>query len=260
MKPFDVAFCDTCIGGSTVLRRLARDRNGLRAFFLADYAVNPLGTRDRAGIRTALEGWVAAAAEKADTVIIACNTASVRLLETPDIVEEAAAQGVRVVSMVDLLDRALASVGSELLGKTVTLMGTEFTVGQPLYRDRLLASGVKKVIPLPATRTEALIARLRYTLPEAPTVIRDEVSGALRDADAVALACTCFPLISGLLQDMAPGIGFLDPAEGISGLEDVPDGGDGPNRLRVAVSGDVVSLGDVVARSEALFPGWEVDS
>ena len=93
-----------------------------------------IGTRDRAGIRLALEEWVTAASEKADTVIIACNTASVRLLEAQDIVEKAASRGIRVISMVDLLDRTLALVGRDLRGKTVALMGTEFTVGQPRVR------------------------------------------------------------------------------------------------------------------------------
>ena len=37
--PFDVAFCDTCIGGSTVAAHLARP--GLRAFYLAEAGVAP---------------------------------------------------------------------------------------------------------------------------------------------------------------------------------------------------------------------------
>lgn len=259
MKPFDVAFCDTCIGGSTVLRTLARDRQGLRAFFFADYAVNPLGTRDQEGIRWALGRWVDIASEMADLVIIACNTASVRLLETPDIVHRAVARDVRVVSMVDLLDRTLASGSPGVQDQSVALMGTEFTVGRPIYGDRLLAAGAARVVPLPATRTEALIARLRYTRPEAPVLIRGEVAKSLSAVDTVVLACTCFPLVADLLQEISPGIGLLDPSEGLAGLSELPTGGAGPNRLVVALSGDVVSPEDVQERSGDLFPGWELE-
>lgn len=46
---YDVVFADTCIGGSTVAARLAQVRQGLRAFYLADYAVGR--ERQRSGAR-----------------------------------------------------------------------------------------------------------------------------------------------------------------------------------------------------------------
>ena len=51
----DAVFCDTCIGGSTVAACVGRRSAGLRACFLADYAVNPLGTKGADEVRAALD-------------------------------------------------------------------------------------------------------------------------------------------------------------------------------------------------------------
>ena len=109
---FDVVFCDTCIGGSSVAAKLARPGAGLRGFYLADYAVNPLGTRTDGEVRTALNRWTDIAAERSSTLVVACNTASVRLEDSPDVRRRAEALGLRLHSMVDLLD-AVTPAGAE---------------------------------------------------------------------------------------------------------------------------------------------------
>jgi glutamate racemase len=76
-QPFDIVFCDTCLGGSTVASRLASTHHGLRAFYLADYAVNPLGVKSTDAVGAALAHWVDVGSALADTIVIACNTASV---------------------------------------------------------------------------------------------------------------------------------------------------------------------------------------
>lgn len=255
--PFDVVFCDTCIGGSTVLSALARNRTGLRAFFLADYAVNPLGTKDHAGITSALTRWLDQCAGRADTLVVACNTASVRLQDCPEIVEEARRRGVRGVSMVDFMDRVVADRAEDIRGKEVCLMGTEFTVGRPHYADRLRRAGASAVIPLPATRTERRVAHLDFRSGDGPADIRDEVAETVSAADSVVLACTCFPLVAGILQEVNEGVRLIDPAEGIRSIPGL-DGGPGPNRVVVAVSGHTVSTDRVAAQARHLFEGWEL--
>jgi len=253
--PYDIVFADTCIGGSTVAARLALSRGGLRGLFLADYAVNPLGVKPPSGVRAALDRWVDVARDRASTLIVACNTASVLLRATPEVVERASGYGIRVHSMVEFLEAILQAEGEGVRGQKVCLMGTEFTVSQPLYRRLLQEAGAATFQPLPATQTERTIAHLEHgTLAGRATVIR-EIGPEVRAADTVLLACTCFPLVSDLVRELNPGVNLLDPARGVDGLE-LRAGGEGPNLLTVALTGDALSPEMVAEQAGTLFPGW----
>ena len=255
-EPFDIVFCDTCIGGSTVAADLARPGAGLRAFFLADYAVNPLGTRDDEEVRDALQRWVDIAARRSDTMIVACNTASVRLEESPEVRETANARGVQLHSMVDLFDSLLRREAERLRGKRVCVMGTRYTVSRPVHAGRLSDAGVGEVIPLGATRTERAIAHLVHTSAEGRALIREEIEDSLAGADAVLLACTCFPLIGDLIDAIRPGIRQLDPGLEVRELVPSPGRG-GPNQLTLAYTGTAVTADTLRAQAPALFPGWD---
>jgi glutamate racemase len=199
------------------------------------------------------------AAKRAGTLVVACNTASVRLEEAPDLLVSAAEARLRVLSMVQLLDRALALAGPYIRGKRVCLMGTRFTVNQPVYRDRLLSAGAAEVLPLAATRTERNIAHLWHDTEDGRREIEAEVGATLRRSEAVVLACTLFPLIAPLLRRINPAGTLVDPAAGVD-AELLGITGSGPNHLRIAVTGDAIALDDVRDRSGVLFPGWRVDS
>ena len=242
--PYDVAFCDTCIGGSTVAANLALP--GLRAFYLADYVVNPLGTRSDGEVRAALERWIGIAETQAPIIVIACNTASVRL--------EGAPRPPGLFTMVDLFDHALASEREHVAGKRICLMGTEFTVASPVYADRLDTAG--EVVRLGATVTERTIAHLEHTTPEGRQGIVDEIGDVITNTEAVALVCTCFPLIGELIAEINPGIHQLDPGRAIRDIADWPDR-EGENHLTVAVTGKTVPAGDVRNLASELFPGWD---
>ncbi len=241
---YDVAFCDTCIGGSTVAANLALP--GLRAFYLADYAVNPLGTRSDDEVRAALDRWIGIAEEQAPALVVACNTASVRLEGTP--------RPANMFTMVDLFDRVLASEREFVEGRRVCVMGTEFTVASPVYAERLDAA--KEVIPLGATLTERTIAHLEHTTAEGRKTIADEIAPVIRTVDAVAHVCTCFPLIADLVADINPHIHQLDPGRAIRDIADWPER-EGENHLTVSVTGDSVYAADVQAHAAELFPGWD---
>ena len=208
----------------------------MRAFYLADYAVNPLGVKTADEVRAALERWVRIALPRTGTLVVACNTASVLLEQLPDVLSEAEGAGLRVLSMVRLLDRVLAAPASTVEGRRVCLMGTRFTVTQPVYRDRLLRAGAAEVLPLAATRTEHTIAHLRHTSEDGRREIVEEVGDAVRRADVVVLACTLFPLIGPLLLSINPACLLLDPAAGIAGtLRRTSPAG--TNQLTLAISG-----------------------
>jgi glutamate racemase len=243
-KTYDVAFCDTCIGGSTVAANLSLP--GLSAFYLADYAVNPLGTRSDREVRAALVRWLGIAESQAPVIVVACNTASVRL--------EGTSRPSNVFTMVDLFDSALAREREHLAGKRVCVMGTEFTVASPVYAERLDIA--KEVIPLGATLTERTIAHLEHTTTEGRRTIADEIAAVIRTVDAVAHVCTCFPLIADLIADINPHIHQLDPGRAIRDIADWPER-EGENHLTVAVTGDSVSAADIRDHAAELFPGWD---
>ena len=255
-EQYDVVFFDTCICGSSVASNFTRPDAGQRAMFVADYAVNPLGVKSDTEVRTALHRWVSLAAGRSDVMTIACNTASVRLEDSLGVRREAEEHGLHVWSMVDLLDVLLAREAENLAGRRVCVLGTEYTVGRSVYAHRLRAAGVHDIVPLGATLTERAIARLQYESREAREAIRAEVSAALGEADAVLLACTCFPLVSDLIEEIRPGILQLDPGREIRSVTSPTDRGE-PNRLTLAVSGEAISGQEIEARARQLFPGWD---
>lgn len=255
-KTFDIVFCDTCIGGSSVAANLARPGAGLRAFFLADYAVNPLGTKSHDEVRAALDRWVDLAVGRATTLVVACNTASVRLEEAPEVRQCAEKLGVTLYSMVDLLDSLLEKSAASLRGKRVCVLGTEYTVSRPAYASRLEAAGVARVIPVAATRTERSIAHLRHASPRGRALIRDEIESGLASADAALLGCTCFPLIADLIESVRPGIRLLDPGPEVRQLFPFHGRG-GRNHLTLAWTGNAITEDKLRSQAAALFPGWD---
>jgi glutamate racemase len=241
-----------------VVARLGERRTGLRALFLADYATNPLGTRSPADVHAALDRWVDLAVGRAPLLVIACNTASVRLQDLPQVAERARGLGVAVRSMVDLFRSALEREPRIFQDRRVCLMGTRFTVAHPLYAEMVRGAGAGEVLPLPATATEAEIAHLRHESRSGRERVRQEVGSAIAAGDAVLLACTCFPLVERLLRDINPTARFLDPGTGIGALAPL-GAGEGENRLRVALTGGAVSVADARAWAPRLFPGWTVE-
>jgi glutamate racemase len=257
MPEYDVMFCDTCVGGSTVAARLASVRSGLTAFYLADYAVNPLGVKPREGVQAALQRWVRLATPRAKTLVIACNTASVLWQSCPEVQAEAKAAGLRVASMVDFLERHLAKEPARLAGQRVCLMGTRFTVSQPIYRDLLTRAGAREVVPLGATRTESVIAHLQHATETGRREIVAEIGECIRAADAVILACTLFPLVGDLIRELNPACRLHDPGAGV--VDVLPASGGGANRLTVALSGTALTPADLRESAATLFPGWRID-
>jgi glutamate racemase len=254
MSEFSVVFCDSCLGGTTVAARLAATRGGLRAFYLADYAVNPLGLKSEADILATLARWREVARSRSDTLVVACNTASVLYEHVHDRLPRLP-RHLRIRSMVDLVDALLGC--ADLEGRRVCLMGTRFTVAQPLYRERLLKAGARAVVPLAATVTEHVVARLAHRSREGRQAVAREIGDAIRGCDAVLLACTCFPMVTDIIHDLNPACLPLDPASGVEHV--FPDRGSGPNRITVALSGTAVGAIEVREHASILFPGWEVE-
>ena len=241
-KPVFIA--DSCIGGLSVLKSMWDSGAENDVVFWADYAINPLGVKSDAIIAEVAGNWLRIAAEYSDTLVIGCNTLSIRYcqLDQSDLPDVGLEQ---VVSMVDCF-KAMAEIEAPRLKHSrVLVLGTAFTASQPVYPDILdnLSAGIQ-VSTVAATELERKVARFQPWESEGDSVITAELRQALGNSDFAVLACTCFPMVKEELEALFPDVVFLDPGAYCSGLLDSSRYSQN-RKLRVTVSGDVVSPGSV---------------
>jgi glutamate racemase len=240
-KPIFLA--DSCIGGLSVLKSLWRSGYANDAVFLADYQVNPLGEKDDAMIAGVVERWISIASEYTDTLIMACNTLSIRYrllqqsgVELPEIGH--------VISMVDCFEAMVWAESENLVDKKVLVIGTRYTASQSVYPDILTAAvaGVR-VETIAATELERQIARIEPWDGESREVLPGELKQAIENTDVAVLACTCFPIVSAELQTLFPHVVFLDPGMYCSRFLE-RSGDDSSQRLQLKISEAVVTAAD----------------
>ena len=242
-KPVFIA--DSCIGGLSVINTLWQARRASHAVFLADYAINPLGVKDEPAIAEVVSRWLSLAEEHSDTLIIACNTLSIRYRHLSQ--SGATPPGLKqIVSMVECFE-AMVGIGAErLANKKVLVIGTEYTASQTLYLDLLRAAvpGIH-ANAIAASDLERKVARFQ----PGPLGLGEGLGQAIRSADVVVLACTCFPIILDELKSMFPDVIFLDPGAYCAELL-YPSSVTGQKQLRIAVTGNIVATKLVTSFAE----------
>lgn len=228
------------------------------AIFLADYAINPLGVKSDAAIAAVVASWLERAAGVADTLVIACNTLSIRyqqLCETGPIDNP----GLGVVSMVDCFEAMVRSEVDQLENRKILVIGTAFTARQPLY-----AQIVERVIPgacvdsIAATELERKIARFEGWDGAGDSALTGELRAALGDSDIAILACTCFPMVREDLERLFPGVVFLDPGAYCSELI-TGHRGMRQKKLSLEVTGDEVSAEQVISFARSYLDENSID-
>ena len=233
-----------------MLKSLWRARTVTDAVFLADYAINPLGVKSSAEIAEVVERWLAQAAEVSDTLVIACNTLSIRYHQLYGS-ERRLGRMTRVVSMADCFAEMVAQEADRIEGKKLLVLGTEFTASQPLYSD-MIARACRRtsVSTFAATELERKIARFGDWEGGTDPTLTGELRRAIDRAEIVVLACTCFPMVREDLEAVFPDVWFLDPGAYSTGL--LPgDAGTRDNTLSVRVTGEEVSAARVVEFAES---------
>lgn len=244
--PKPVFIADTCICGLSVLKSMWASGYANEAVFMADYAINPLGVKDDAAIAGVASNWLAAAAELSDTLVIACNTLSIRYHQLRR--SEQAPPGLKkVVTMVDCIKAMVATEAERLAGRKVLVIGTEFTARQPLYADILTAAlPDTRVTSIGATTLERNIARFRLAKNKKDSVLTDGLGKAVGKTDVAVLACTCFPMVRNELEALFPRVLFLDPGAYCAGLLERGVTSQARN-LTLRVTGDAVPTEQAVA-------------
>lgn len=226
--------------------------------FLADYAINPLGVKADAAIARVVDSWLSRAAKISDTLLIACNTLSIRYHQLHH--SSASNHGLaRIVSMVDCFEEMVEAEADLLMNKSVLVIGTEFTASQGLYSGIL-----KRVIPgiqvrtVAATQLERKIARFERWDGQRDSSFTAELRGAIENADVACLACTCFPMVKADLQSLFPGVVFLDPgAYCATRLNE--EGRAQDRKLSLTVTGEEVSAKRVIDYARSYLGDGSID-
>lgn len=239
-KSETIVIADSCIGGLSVLKSLWKAGLASETVFLADYEINPLGVKDDSTIAGVVERWMHFASDKADTLIMACNTLSIRyhhlLAAAVDLPGPE-----RVVSMVDCFAAMARAEKVVLEGKNVLVIGTRYTASQSLYQEILEELvGEVRVKTIAATELERQVARIQPWDGDSFTVLTSALRQAIGDTDVAVLACTCFPVVIRELQTVFPDVTFIDPGKySVDCLKAGSD--DREQRVRMHITGDVVS-------------------
>ena len=241
-KPVFIA--DTCIGGLSVIKSMWSSGHACEAIFMADYEINPLGVKSDSAITDVVNKWLRLAEENSDTLVIACNTLSIRYHQLFQ--SKSPLSSLRqIVSMVDCFSAMVKIEASRLANSKVLIIGTEFTASQGLYPEiiRTTLPGTR-VETIAATELERRIARFQPWDSDDDSVLTSDLRQAIANTKIAVLACTCFPMAMTGLEARFPGVTFLDPGKYCPGLlkEITPSQ---KKNLSVRVTGDIVSAAGV---------------
>jgi glutamate racemase len=244
-----IFIADSCIGGLSVVRSMWNAGIAGDAIFMADYAINPLGLKSDSAIADVVDRWLRLAGEHSDTLVIACNTLSIRYHQLlRSIVPLSGLK--QIVSMVDCFEAMVNTEVDCLANRKVLIIGTAFTASQALYPDVLSAAlpgiGINTIA---ATDLERKIARLEPREDLGNSVLTSDLGRAIQNTDIALLACTCFPLVKAELESLFPEVIFLDPGAYCSGiLKESAITQD--RKLYLKVTGNVVSTSVITEFAE----------
>jgi len=216
LKPVFIA--DSCIGGLSVVKSTWNSGSTSDVVFLADYAINPLGLKSDSAIADVVDRWLSHAEEHSDTLVIACNTLSIRYQQL--LRSKMPIPGLKhIVSMVDCFAEMVKIEAERLVNRKVLIIGTEFTASQRLYPDILSAAlpGIR-IDTIAATKLERRIARFQPWDSKADNALTSDLKQAIENTDIAVLACTCFPMVRAQLESLFPAVIFLDPGAYCSNL------------------------------------------
>jgi glutamate racemase len=196
---------DWGIGGFGLVSRLPPDA---ALCYLSDAGAPPYGTLDTEALCDRVAGGMRfLAAHGATHIVLACNAAS-------SILDTLTARPVPVTGILDAGTRlALAAPGG-----TIGVTGGERTLAAGHHARALAAAG--RLVRLASG--QPLSALVEAGQLHGPTVEAEvqHVLDRLGPVDALLLACTHYPALSGVFQALRPGLPLLDPVDAL--LETLP--------------------------------------
>lgn len=207
---------DSGLGGLTVYAELREARPDAHFRYVADDAAFPYGRLSQpelvARVIAVMERFVPDLG--ADAVVIACNTASTLILPALR-----ARFAIPIVGTVP----AIKPAARLSLSKMISILATPGTVSREYTRDLIAAHAADCAVTLvPSERLAMLAEAFLRGEPVSEASIKEEIAPCFvregnRRTDAVALACTHYPLLLPLLRQLAPWpVMWIDPARAIA--------------------------------------------
>jgi glutamate racemase len=191
---------DSGFGGLTVLKELVAQYPDANYLYFGDTARLPYGSKS---VETVAKYAVEAAHflenQKADLLVIACNTATALALD-----RITAAAHVPVIGVVE---PGAEQASSSSKKRRVVVVGTEATVASHAYKKALEARGVdvkEKACPLLVPLVEEGWVEHPVTEQVAQIYLKEAFADGFHDADVLVLGCTHYPLIKPVLRRAAP--------------------------------------------------------
>jgi glutamate racemase len=205
---------DSGFGGLTVLKALLKRMPGARFVFLGDTARLPYGSKSQRTIAkyAAESAQFLVEEQKAEFLVIACNTASALAL---DAIEEAVP-----VPVLGVIKPGAAAAAASSTSRDVMVIATEATVASHAYAAACRAqglTGVEKACPL----LVPLVEEGWVDSPVTAEVVRIYLDELLAEAqaagqkpDTLVLGCTHYPLLRSVFEATVPeGVRVIDSAE-----------------------------------------------
>ncbi|MFV1960732.1 MAG: glutamate racemase [Acidimicrobiia bacterium] len=226
---------DSGVGGLSVLREIRALAPNVDLLYVADRDRAPYGNRSLDEVRSMAHEIAAWLVDRgAETIVVACNTASAAALDSL----REWSPGIPIVGMEPAVKPAAATSETEIIG----VFATEAT-----FQGRLFESVVSTHAPDAKVVTQAcpdwveLVEQGRFSGPDVDTAIVAAVVPVIdQGADVLVLGCTHFSFLRRAIAKIAgPGITLIDPAPAVAAQTiRVAGTGEGQGRLGMAASGD----------------------
>ncbi len=251
MSNAPLALFDSGVGGLSILREIRRQLPHEDALFFADQAHVPYGPRPLEEVRRYAVGITRfLLAQGAKLIVVACNTASAAALHHL----RATFPDIPFVGMEPAVKPAARSTISGAVG----VLATPATFQGALFASVVerFANGVQVV----EQTLPGLVERIEtgdLQGPETRAILERALEPLLaQDVDTLVLACTHYPFIIPLIQELAgPEVRVVDPSPAIARqagrlLEqaEAAAGRQGPGRVTFYSSGDAAALARMARR------------
>lgn len=245
---------DSGVGGLSVLTEIVALAPRADLTYVADRARAPYGPKTLGTVREMsheIVDWLVN--RSAETIVVACNTASAAALESLRI----AHPGLAFVGMEPAVKPAAASTRSGVIG----VLATEATFQGRLFRSLVSRyGGSAQVLTRACPHWVELVEAGQLSGPVVEQAVRDELESLLaQGSDLLVLGCTHFSFLKPVIQSVAgPDVRIVDPAPSVAAqtLRVTPHI-DGAGRVLMAASGDIEEfsrLASAVAGVKATGP------
>ncbi|MEZ4725424.1 MAG: glutamate racemase [Candidatus Kapaibacterium sp.] len=202
---------DSGVGGVSVLRTLLKLMPNEHFIYLGDTANVPYGTKSKVEIvRFSLDCAKFLKSKNVKMTVVACNTASNNAgLELKENFEN--------IRLVNLVKPILAIELSDVKICHIGIIATEATINNENFRKSLEEpeeSGKVKLFKKAGPKFVELVENNEIESEKANSIIKEYMEPLLNEKiDVLVLGCTHYQFLKNKIQEFAPNIEIVDPAE-----------------------------------------------